>query len=80
MDKHRPGRHTKVTGVISAFIESKLEEDDEISSAELERLVARMFSVQISAPTIRRHIRMMLEWTVVPTRSGPMRAKGGLDM
>ena len=71
-DKHRSGRPTKVTGVISAFIENKLEEDDEISSAELERLVARMFSVQISAPTIRRYIRMTLEWTVVRTRLGPM--------
>ena len=71
-DKHRSGRPTKVTGVISAFIESKLDEDDEISSAELERLVARMFSTQISAPTIRRHIRMTLEWTVVRTRLGPM--------
>ena len=71
-DKHRSGRPTKVTGVISAFIENKLEEDDEISSAELERLVARLFSVQISAPTIRRYIRMTLEWTVVRTRLGPM--------
>ena len=34
-------------GMISVFIESKFEEDNEISSAELERLVARMFSAQL---------------------------------
>ena len=33
--------------MISVFIESKFEEDNEISSAELERLVARMFSAQL---------------------------------
>ena len=71
-DQHRSGRPTKVTADIAAFIESKLEEDDEITSVELQRLVGRFFSTEISAPTIRRYIRMTLEWEVVRTRFGPM--------
>ena len=69
-DQHRSGRPTKVTAEIAAFIESKLEEDDEITSVELQRLVGRFFSTEISAPTIRRYIRMTLEWEVVRTRFG----------
>jgi transposase len=71
-DQHRSGRPTKVTAEIAAFIESKLEEDDEITAVELQRLVGRFFSTEISAPTIRRYIRMTLEWEVVRTRFGPM--------
>ena len=63
---------TKVTAEIAAFIGSKLEEDDEITSGELQRLVGRFFSTEIIAPTIRHYIRMTLEWEVVRTRFGPM--------
>ena len=40
--------------------------------AELHRLIARHFSANISAPTLRRYIRQKLEWVAVRTRFGPM--------
>ena len=57
-DRHRSGRLLKITV--------------EISSVELQRLISRKFSINISAPTIRRHIRMHLKWVVLRTRFGPM--------
>jgi transposase len=57
---------------MAEFMERKMEEDDEITSAELHRLIARNFSTEISPPTIRRFIRKNLEWEVVRTRFGPM--------
>ena len=71
-DQHRSGRRSKITLGIAAFIERSLQEDDEITSVELQRLLSRKFSVNISAPTIRRYIRMHLKWVVVRTRFGPM--------
>ena len=71
-DQHRSGRPSKVTPEIAAFMEAKMEEDDEITSAELHRLIARHFSANISAPTLRRYIRQKLEWVAVRTRFGPM--------
>ena len=49
-----------------------MEEDDEITSAELHKLIARHFSANISAPTLRRYIRQKLEWVAVRTRFGLM--------
>ena len=49
-----------------------MEDDDEITSADLHRLIARHFSASISAPTLRRYIRQKLEWVAVRTRFGPM--------
>ena len=71
-DRHRSGRLSKITAEIGSFVEAKLQEDDEITSVELQRLISRKFSINISAPTIRRHIRMHLKWVVVRTRFGPM--------
>ena len=71
-DQHQCGRKSKFTTEIAAFLEAKLQEDDEITSVELQRLISRYFSVNISALTIRRYIRMHLKWVVVCTRFGPM--------
>ena len=70
-DQHHCGRKSKITMEMAAFLEAKLQEDDEITSVELQRLTSRYFSVNISAPTIRRYIRMQLKWVVVRTRFGP---------
>ena len=71
-DQHRSGRPSKITPEIAAFMEVNMEDDDEITSAELHRLIARHFSANISAPTLRRYIRQKLEWVAVRTRFGPM--------
>lgn len=57
---------------MAAFMEMKMEEDDEITSAELHRLISRNFATDITPPTIRRYIRKKLEWVAVRTRFGPM--------
>ena len=61
MDKHRPGRPTKVTAEIASFIERQLEDDDEVTSVKLQRMITKSFLAEISAPTIRRYIRKNLE-------------------
>ena len=71
-DEHRCGRISKVTDEIAAFMEEKLEEDDEVTSVELHRMIARKFYIAITAPTIRRYLRKNLKWAVVRTRFGPM--------
>ena len=71
-DQHRSGRQSKITAEMAAFVEAKLQEDDEVTSVELQRLISRKFSVNISAPTIQRYIRMHLKWLVVRTRFGRM--------
>ena len=53
-DQHRSGRPTKVTADIAAFIESKLEEDDEITSVELQSMVAEKATFR-SAPDFRHY-------------------------
>ena len=55
----------KVSAKLTSFITSKLEEDDEITLVELQRLIARFYSTEISALTIKPYIRMTLEWEVV---------------
>ena len=45
-----------------------LEDNDELSSVELQRSVARKFAVEFSPPTIRRYLHTTLEWTIVRTR------------
>ena len=49
-----------------------LQEDDETTSVELHRLIVSEFGDNISAPTIRRHIRKNLKWAVIRTSVGPM--------
>ena len=74
-DRPRSGRRNKITPEMAAFMEMKMEEDDEITSAELHRLISRNFATDITPPTIRRYIRRKLEWVAVRTRFGPMISK-----
>ena len=69
-DQHLLGRQSMITAEIAAFVEAKLQEDDELTSVESQRLFSRKFSISISATTIRRYIRMHLKWVVVRTRCG----------
>ena len=71
-DNFRAGRPSKITSEISEYMERRLEDDDETTSVELQRLVSRKFAVDISATSIRRYLRVSLQWTVVRTRYGPM--------
>ena len=71
-DKHRSGRLPKITREIVDYLDKQLEEDDELSSVELQRLVSRKFAVEVSSPSIRRYLRTSLQWVVVRTRFGPM--------
>ena len=57
---------------IAEYWDQQLEDNDELSSVELQRLVVRKFAVEISPPTIRRYLRTSLQWTVVRMRFGPM--------
>ena len=72
LDRHRCGSKSKITPIVAGYVEGKLEEDDEVTSVELQRLIARKFSLEISSSTIRRFIRKTLKWKVVRTRFGPM--------
>ena len=49
-----------------------LEDDDDTSSVELQRLIARKFGVDISTAAIRTYLHKSLQWAVVRTRYGPM--------
>ena len=71
-DDFRRGRPSKFTIEISEYMERRLEDDDETTSVELQRLIAREFGVMISSAAIRRHLRESLQWVVVKTRCGPM--------
>ena len=62
----------KITPTLAAYVEGKVEEDDEVTSVKLQRLIARKVSLEISPSTIRRLIRKTLKWKVVRTRFGPM--------
>ena len=71
-DKSGCGRSPKITNGIAKFMNQQLQEDDELSSVELQRLVAQKFAVEVSPPTIRRYLCTALQWTVVRTRFGPI--------
>lgn len=47
---------------MATFVKAKMENDDEITSAELHRLISRHFSSNFLPPTIRRYIQQKLEW------------------
>ena len=68
----RRGWHSKITSEISDYMEWQLEEDNETTSVELKRLIARKFGIDISSASICRHLRESLQWVVVRTRCGPM--------
>ena len=38
LDQHRCGSKSKITPIVVAYVEGKLEEDDEVTSVELQRL------------------------------------------
>ena len=61
---------TEQDSEMAAFMETKMEEDDEIMSAEIHMLISRHFFANILPPTIRRSIRKKL--IAVRTRFGPM--------
>ena len=67
-DDHRSGRPSKITLDMAVFLEQQLEEDDELTSVELQRLVTRRFDVKLTSATIRRYLRIALQWSVVRTR------------
>ena len=71
-DNHRSGRPSKITLDMAISVEQQLEEDDELISVELQRLVTRRFHVKLTSATIRRYIRIALQWSVVRTKYGPM--------
>ena len=55
-DDFRKGRPSKITSEISEYLERRLEEDDETTSVELQRVVVRKFGFDISAASIRRYL------------------------
>ena len=71
-DKHRSGQISKITPEITNYLDKQLEEYNELSSVELQRLVSRKFTVEVSPPIIRRYLRTSLQWLVARTRFGPM--------
>ena len=50
---HHHGRPSTITSEIAAFMDSSLDEDEELSSAEIRRLIARKFGMSLSSATIR---------------------------
>ena len=48
----RSGRPSTITSEIAAFMDSSLNEDDELSSLEIRRLIARKFGMSLSSATI----------------------------
>ena len=71
-DDFRRGLPSKITSKISDYMEQWLEDDDETTLVELQRLIARKFGVDISSASIQRHLCESLQWVVVRTRCGPM--------
>ena len=71
-DDCRGGRPSKITAEIAEYMEQRLEDDNETTSAELQRLIARKFGADISSASICRHLQVSLQWAVVRTRYGPM--------
>ena len=48
------------------YLDKVLEDDDELSTS------TKKFRVQIAAPTIRRFLRLKLNWVTVKARTSPM--------
>ena len=57
---------------IAAYMDTMLEQDEELSASEMHRLIAKKFSVRIPTSTIRRFLRLKLKWVVVKARTGPL--------
>ena len=71
-DDHRSRRPSKITLDIAIFMEQQLEEDNQLTSVDLQRLVTRRFDVKLLFATICRYVRIALQWSVVRTTCGPM--------
>ena len=61
-----------ITKNIAEYMDKMLEKDEELSSTEIHRLIARKFGKKIPTQTIRRYLRQKLQWVVVRTKTGPM--------
>ena len=66
------GQPSIIMAEIAKYMEQRLEDDNETTSAELQRLIARKFGADISSASICRHLQVSLQWAVVRTRYGPM--------
>ena len=71
-DRRRLGRPSSITKEIAEYMDRMLEDDDELTASEFHRLIVRKFDARIPAPTIRRFLRMKLQWIIVRARTGPM--------
>ena len=72
VDQRRSGRPSVITKNIAEYMDKMLEKDEELSSTEIHRLIARKFGKKIPTQTIRRYLRQKLQWVVVRTKTGPM--------
>ena len=66
------GSPSSITKEIAEYMDRMLEDDDELTASEFHRLIVRKFDARIPAPTIRRFLRMKLQWIIVRARTGPM--------
>ena len=64
-DQVRPGRPSVITDKISEYLDKMLEDDEELSTSKFNRLIVKKFRLQISAPMIRRFLRLKLNWVTV---------------
>ena len=64
-DRCRSGRPSSITKKIVEYMDNMLEADDKLTASEFHRLIARKFGAQIPARTIRRFLRMKLQWIIV---------------
>ena len=65
-------RPSKVTAEMAAFMEAELEKNDESTSAELELSLQGNSAFSFHIPTIKKYLCLVLKWTVVRTRFGPV--------
>jgi transposase len=66
-DAPRSGRNAKLAPEAIAYIEEKMQENDELTSRELKEKMANECDIQISEATIRR-VRRKLGWKVENAR------------
>ena len=70
-DQPRPGWPSVITEEIAEYLDKMLEDDDELSATKFHPLVTKTFLVQILASTIRRFLRLKLNWVTVRARTDP---------
>ena len=57
---------------IAEYMEQWPEDDDEMTSVELQRLITQTFGTDISSASICRHLLVSLKWAAVRMRYGLM--------